>query len=193
MFTRHCLLGLPLLAASCAAEVLPETPVSVAAEPLSPSCERQIPAQLAVPEGNRLAFQFHAEGVQIYTCQASAGSFAWVFTAPEADLFDRRGRQVGTHYAGPTWEANDDSTIVGSKVAEAAVDASAIPWLLLKAKSNTGDGLMSNVSYVQRLSTVGGLVPATRPCAAANSGEVARIAYSASYAFYTPKPAHKPH
>jgi hypothetical protein len=192
MLSRHCLLGLPLLAASCAAEVLPDTPIGVAAEPLSPSCEKQLPPQLAVPEGNRLAFQFHAEGAQIYTCQTSADSFAWVFTAPDAELFDRHGHQVGTHYAGPTWEANDDSTIVGSKVAEASVDASAIPWLLLKAKSNTGDGLMSNVSYVQRLSTVGGLAP-TRACAAANSGEVARVPYSATYAFYTPKPAHKPH
>ena len=186
-FVRQCSLVLPLLAAGCAAELVPDdTPVALAAESLKPSCERDIPAQIAVPEGNKLAFQFHAEGVQIYTCQNAA----WTFNGPEADLFDKHGRHKGTHYAGPTWEAEDDSTVVAGKIAEAPGETGSIPWLLLQAKSNTGSGLMSNVSYIQRLSTVGGVAPAT-PCTAANSGEVARVPYTASYAFYTPKHKHK--
>ncbi|CAN5925593.1 hypothetical protein BH11MYX4_BH11MYX4_06510 [soil metagenome] len=34
---------------------------------------------------------------------------------PEATLFGHHGRVAGKHYAGPTWEANDGSTVVGAK------------------------------------------------------------------------------
>lgn len=137
-----------------------------------------IPDVIAVPAGQRLAFTLHAEGVQIYDCKAAA----WVFRAPEADLFVGR-HVVGSHYAGPTWEAFDGSTVVGSKLAAATVDSTAIPWLLLQAASNTGRGLMSSVTYVQRLSTVGGIAPST-VCDASNEGATEEVDYTATYAFY---------
>lgn len=31
--------------------------------------------------------------------------FAWQFKEPEADLFDVAGGKIGTHCAGPSWEA----------------------------------------------------------------------------------------
>src|SRR5262245_2394875 len=62
-----------------------------------------VPAEIAVPHGNRLAFRRSATGVQIYACAAGANGPAWVFQAPEANLYDRHGRLVGTHFAGPTW------------------------------------------------------------------------------------------
>lgn len=140
----------------------------------------EIPAALAVPAGNRLAFSLSAQGVQIYDCKAAAdGSLGWVLRAPDADLF-AHGCQVGTHYAGPTWEAFDGSTVVGARVAGATVDATAIPWLLLSAASNTGRGLMSGVTFIQRLSTVGGLAPS----GICEAGAEARVDYTATYAFY---------
>jgi hypothetical protein len=143
----------------------------------------EIPAALAVPAGNRLAFTLYAEGVQIYDCKAAAdGSLSWVFRAPEADLFAHH-HQVGTHYAGPTWEAFDGSKVVGARVAGATVDTTAIPWLLLSAASNTGRGLMSDVTFIQRLSTVAGLAP-TAGCDASSAGAEARVDYTATYAFY---------
>jgi Protein of unknown function (DUF3455) len=142
-----------------------------------------IPEGLAVPAGQRLAFTLHAEGVQIYDCKAGAdGALAWVFRAPEADLFVGR-HVVGNHYAGPTWEALDGSTVVGARVAGATVDSSAIPWLLLKASANTGRGLMSSVTYIQRLSTVAGLAPSTG-CDASTAGAASEVSYTATYAFY---------
>jgi hypothetical protein len=125
------------------------------------SCLPEIPEALAVPDGNKLVFVLQAEGVQIYDCKAVAdGSAAWVFRAPEADLFDQRGRRAGSHYAGPTWEALDGSTVVAARVAGASVDAGAIPWLLLQAASHVGKGRMSKVTFIQRISTGGGLAPA---------------------------------
>jgi hypothetical protein len=140
---------------------------------------------LAVPAGNRLAFSFDAIGVQIYACQQTTSGPAWVFQAPEATLYDRCGHVAGKHFAGPTWQANDGSTVVGAKLAAFTVDPTAIPWLLLQAASHTGDGRMSEVSDVQRLDTVGGIAPATG-CDVDHVGDTARVDYTATYFFYEP-------
>lgn len=139
---------------------------------------------LAPPAGSELEFGFHAVGVQIYTCTAAAAGPAWVFSAPEADLFDRRGAVVVKHYAGPTWEAlADGSKVVGARVAGATADPSAIPWLLLKAASHAGHGRMEQVAFIQRLNTTGGLAPAAG-CDAGAVGAVARVPYTADYCFF---------
>jgi Protein of unknown function (DUF3455) len=138
-----------------------------------------VPAALAVPEGNKLAFHFDAIGVQIYGCTGSA----WVFQAPEADLYDRHGHLVGKHYVGPTWEAKDGSKVVGAKLAGFTADPHSIPWLLLGAISHEGDGRMSVVTFIQRLDTAGGLAPASG-CDADHVGAIARVPYTATYFFY---------
>jgi hypothetical protein len=139
---------------------------------------------LAVPAGNELAFVLDGVGVQIYACQATTtGAPAWVFQAPQATLFEACGRVAGKHFAGPTWEANDGSTVVGAKIAAFTVDPANIPWLLLQAASNTGDGRMSDVTFVQRLQTAGGIAPATG-CDADHIGDVANVDYTAKYYFY---------
>jgi hypothetical protein len=181
---------LSALAAGCAAEVESD-PVAVDSEMLLAGCAPSVPDTLAVPQGQRLAFSAHAEGVQIYTCQAPAtGAPAWVFSAPEADLFNRGGRLVAIHYAGPTWEGLDGSTVIGTKLAAYTADPTAIPWLLLQAASHTGHGRFSNVTYIQRLDTTGGLAP-TSGCDADHLGASARIDYTATYYFYeASRPAH---
>lgn len=149
-----------------------------------------VPAVLAVPEGNRLAFVLAAIGQQIYGCQATATGYGWVLIAPHADLLKRNGRIAGSHYAGPTWEALDGSTVVGARVAGFAADPTAIPWLLLSAASHTGHGKMSKVSFIQRLDTAGGLAP-TKGCDAGHEGGQSAIDYTATYYFYAPKPSSK--
>lgn len=150
-----------------------------------------IPESLKVPPAQVLSLEARADGVQIYACSASNADptrFEWVFQAPEADLFDSNGKKIGKHYAGPTWESNDGSKVVGEVVArDAGPDAGAIPWLLLSAKSTSGKGVFSQILSVQRLSTVGGKAPAER-CDKAQSGKEARIAYKARYTFFTAKP-----
>ena len=139
-----------------------------------------VPANLQAPSGEKLALETAATGVQIYECRAGK----WEFRAPEADLFDRKGNKIGTHYAGPTWESNDGSKVVAGVAARSdAPDAKAIPWLLLTAKSNAGYGAFGHTKSIQRVSTVGGTTP-TEPCSTANAGKVARIAYKATYYFY---------
>jgi hypothetical protein len=150
-----------------------------------------VPENLRTPATEVLSLETAATGVQIYECNArkdDPARFEWIFKAPEADLFDRAGNKIGKHYAGPTWESNDGSKVVGEvKAKDNGPDPDAIPWLLLSAKSTSGTGVFSQVKSIQRLHTVGGKAP-TEACSQAQAGKVARVGYKATYNFYVPKP-----
>ena len=135
------------------------------------------------PQGSAPLLEVVADGVQIYTCEAKGGVFQWTFTAPEANLFDKQGRHVGTHFAGPTWKIEDGSEVVGEVVAKSdAPEPGAIQWLLLRAKSHQGSGALSTVAYIRRTETKGGLAPSTG-CDASHKSQQARMRYSATYQF----------
>ena len=152
---------------------------------LQPPTPPEVPAVLRPPAGEAVFLEALATGVQIYECAPkSDAGYQWVFKAPEAALADRSGRSLGKHYAGPTWESDDGSTVVGEvKTRDPGPDRSAIPWLLLSARSKSGSGTFSVATSVQRVSTVGGIAPA-EPCTAANVKQVARVPYTASYYLY---------
>jgi len=149
-----------------------------------------VPALLKAPPSQELSSRLHASGVQIYDCKPSKEDptrYEWVFNAPEADLLDSGGKRIGRHYAGPTWEANDGSKVVGAVVArDNGPDPAAIPWLLLRATSTAGLGIFSQTQSVQRLHTVGGKAPADG-CDQTQSGKQVRVPYRADYLFYSPK------
>jgi hypothetical protein len=178
----------------CVSVVLPFTGLSsaVAAQPESapqtaPALPSDVPPALQAPHHQQLVLKALGVGVQIYTCGPSKDDpqqFAWGLTGPEAVLFDAGGRRLGKHYAGPTWEASDGSTIAG--VVKAHADSpvnSAIPWLLLTTKSKDSTGTFAKVRSVQRLHTVAGIAPAMR-CDAGVAGRTARVPYTADYYFY---------
>ena|SRR5438128_4448342 len=160
-----------LMLAACASTLQPQTAV--------------LPENLRVPAGQPLLLRAAARGAQIYTCKAKAAeptAFEWVLKAPDAELFDQRGAKIGRHYAGPTWESNDGSRVVGEVMQRSPVQG-AVPWLLLRAKSNEGAGAFATARYIQRLDTIGGLAPSAG-CDGAHAGAEARVDYSASYEFY---------
>jgi hypothetical protein len=156
------------------------------------SCKREsippptVPENLKAPEGHVL-LKALGKGVQIYACKTTANDpvkFAWTFKAPEAELKNNEGENIGKHYVGPTWEATDGSKVVGALQQQAASpDPNAIPWLLLKAKSNEGTGTFSKVTYIQRVDTAGGKAPSDG-CDQTHANAEARIDYTAYYYFY---------
>ncbi|WP_374351008.1 DUF3455 domain-containing protein [Chitinimonas sp.] len=149
-----------------------------------------VPDALKLPADQVLTLQLNATGFQIYDCKpskADASKFEWTFRAPEADLFDAAGAKVGTHFAGPTWKSTDDSTVVGEVLAkDPGPDANSIPWLLLKAKSNSGNGVFGKVSSIHRLQTMAGKAPVDG-CSADKAGAESRVPYKAVYNFYSAK------
>jgi Protein of unknown function (DUF3455) len=151
-----------------------------------------IPGPVAVAPTAKLALKLHAVGAQIYTCTAvtdaaagGAKTYQWKLKAPDATLYDASGTTVGSHGAGPKWQYKDGSVVVGAKVAEAkAPGQEDIPWLLLRAASHQGDGVMASVTFAQRVNTSKGKAPASG-CDASAEGHETRADYSADYLFYT--------
>jgi Protein of unknown function (DUF3455) len=70
----------------------------------------EVPDAIATP-GEIPVTSVHAVGAQVYECQYnSAGKLVWQFREPIATLLIA-GKTVGRHYAGPTWEMSDGSTV----------------------------------------------------------------------------------
>jgi hypothetical protein len=137
-----------------------------------------VSADIAVGDGFKVHFHGSAVGVQIYTWDGSS----WGAAVPEATLFDSDGNIVAIHFAGPTWESNSGSRVVGMVVPpRVTVDTNAIPWLKLQAASTSGSGVLADTKYIQRVNTAGGLAPSTP---GAFIGQVARTPYTADYYFY---------
>ena len=154
-----------------------------------PALAKEVPSDLTPPASAVLLFELGARGVQIYTCAAKPedpAAFVWTFKAPQAELFNDRGEVVGSHFAGPTWQGQDGSAVVGAVVKRAdAPSKQAILWLLLEAKSHAGGGAFSTITHIQRLDTEGGVAP-SKGCDATHAGEDVRVPYEATYAFYYP-------
>jgi hypothetical protein len=146
--------------------------------------EALIPVQIKVPTGYSPVLTVHARGDQIYQCALNKGEFAWETKAPDAKLFDEQGNIVGNHTAGPLWEYKEGSRVVGRVVNKIDMaPGKAISWLLVEVVSHKGDGLFSNVSFINRINTYGGLPPASG-CNANHLGGEKRIGYTADYVFY---------
>jgi hypothetical protein len=149
------------------------------------------PAAIQVPARHVPFLLGHATGTQNYTCQPSSTNstgYAWIFVAPSATLVNDKGKEITTHFAGPTWQAKDGSTVVGARIEGVTVSTDAIPWLLLRATSTTlgpeGDRL-TTTTYIQRVNTTGGLAP-EGGCDATATGTAASVLYTSDYYFYKP-------
>jgi uncharacterized protein DUF3455 len=149
-----------------------------------------VPEKLRTSASESLLLEAQAVGVQIYECKSAKDEptrFEWTFRAPEADLYDKSGNKIGKHYAGPTWESNDGSKVIGQVKAQASSpDTNAIAWLLLGAKETSGTGALARTTSVQRLDTSGGKAP-NGGCDRTQAGTVQRVGYKAKYYFYATK------
>jgi hypothetical protein len=145
----------------------------------------QVPARLVPPAGNVEVMRAYARGVQMYVSVENPnlpGTYVWKFVAPVAILANNGGRDFGTHYAGPTWQAdNTGSSVKGTRVDGLRVDPTAIDWLLLSGRDHAGKGMFSKISYIQRIDTAGGLAPSYAPTSA---GIEVSIPYTATYVFF---------
>ena len=146
--------------------------------------DASIPEQIKPPAGSSPILTAHAKGDQIYQCTLSSSVYSWQLQAPDAKLFDAQGKVVGSHYVGPVWEYKEGSRVVGrvlNKI-DVAPDSS-ISWLLVEVIAHKGDGLFSEVRFINRINTHGGLSPVSG-CDSNHLGTEKRVAYTADYIFY---------
>jgi Protein of unknown function (DUF3455) len=148
-----------------------------------------LPKSISIPEGYREVASFEAKGDQIYKAvKGKADKLEWILEAPKAILYDK-GKKVGTHTAGPTWEAMDGSKLVRDKSVEVKSAPSSdpkadVPWLLLGVKSDGKKGILNHVAYVHRLNTRGGVAPKAAP---KGVEDTVSVPYTATYVFYAKK------
>ena len=149
--------------------------------------QAMLPDAVKVPTGHRVALETVGVGDITYECRVKANmadAHEWVFVGPQADLKSRSGAKLGTYYGPPaTWASADGSKITGTQVAVAPAGTGNIPAQLVKANPAMGTGAMTNVTYVQRVATQGGVAPAS----ACDKGAIGRkevVKYQADYIFW---------
>ncbi len=138
----------------------------------------ELPEAIAA-KGETVVLQVHAEGAQIYECKAQdGGQLSWQFREPIASLF-HVGRTVGRHYAGPTWEIGY-SVVVGKVSGRSpGTTGKDIPWLKLGVSQPVDEGRLIDVTTVQRINTVGGVLEG----GCEKSGDLHSEPYAADYVF----------
>ncbi len=149
--------------------------------------QTSMPDAVKVPAGHRVVMETVGAGDITYECKVKkdmADQFEWVFVGPDAALKDGSGKTVGKYYGPPaTWENMDGSKITGTQVAIAPVGAGNIPLQLVKVNPAMGMGAMQGVTYIQRVNTLGGVVPSA-PCAVSSVGQKQNVKYQADYIFW---------
>jgi hypothetical protein len=146
---------------------------------MTAAAQAPLPEAVAAP-GETTVLTLHAEGAQVYECKAASdGKPTWAFREPIATLL-LEGKTVGRHYTGPNWEHIDSSAVVGKAVGNApGATPNDIPWLKLTVTSGRGTGILSGVTTVQRINTVGGKLEG----ACDKPGTYRNVPYSADYVF----------
>jgi hypothetical protein len=145
-----------------------------------------VPDALKPPAGNTLTSVFKASGVQIYGCTAGA----WTLIEPAASLngitLNPVRRVTALHFRGPSWESDQDGTLIEGMTPVSAPSATpnSIPQLRVTAKTTRGTGVFGDVTFVQRLATVGGVAPA----GTCTDGATHATPYRAIYRFFKKTP-----
>jgi hypothetical protein len=168
--------------------------IVLVAAALAASLGAQQPNQsIESPPGSTLVLQAKGSGVQIYSCANVHDTFNWTLKGPDAKLYDAAGKEIGTHFAGPTWKLADGSAdgsaggslVQGELVAsQPSPEADSVPWLLLRAKPGTGTGQFAAVRFIRRTETHGGTAPASGCGGPGDVDKSIRVPYSATYSFY---------
>ena len=184
-------------------------PVTLAVSALALAADRivppAVPTDIEVPAGAKPVLVGHAIGTQNFICApaATASGLDWLFIGPQATLFGSDGQQIATHFQSKnpqegdaihaTWQHSRDSSVVWAKKYSGSTDANyvapdAIEWLRLDVTGNligTAGGVkLSNVAYIQRVNTVGGLKPPSAACTASAINTRRLVPYEADYYFY---------
>ena len=138
----------------------------------------EVPPEIAVDSStNKVQMHGFGVGFQVYTWDGST----WTGPVPDATLFDSEGNVVADHFAGPSWQSPSGSLVVGTVTGRVTVDRTAIQWVRLVPVSTEGPGVFADVTFIQRINTVGGRAPETNGTVI---GQIAKVPYTADYFFY---------
>lgn len=180
-----------ILSASGAAAATPDA-TAAGAQSAGVTPNGTLDPRIQVGSGFKIVASLRGVGKQIYDCKAD-GKFA--LREPAAGLFTSRGIPAAIHGRGPFWTNFDGSRVDGLPLDPTSASvpspdpappapAKNIPWLKLAATPTPNTtGVFSNVKFIQRIDTRGGVAPAT--CTAPNT--TLAVDYVANYVFWAPQ------
>ena len=138
----------------------------------------------ARPAGNRVAMETLGVGRSRTGARARQHGhrIRVVFVGPVRASGPQRRADRPLLRAAATWENADGSKLTATQIAVSPAAAGSIPLQLVKANPAMGTGAMTGVTYIQRVSTQGGVAPAMA-CGASNVGARQVVQYQADYIF----------
>lgn len=158
--------------------------------PLQPyNTQQDLPEAVRVPPGHQAVLEATSNGRLIYECQAvkrerAPYEYAWLLRNTGVELTDTYGSRI-THKlnARATWEHRDGSSAIAREFVEVPNGSHSLPLQRYKAERSDTPGVLHDISYVQRLRTVGGWI-STTPCSSAQLGMRMTVPYEADYIFW---------
>jgi hypothetical protein len=151
--------------------------------------QQDVPDALRVPAGHQAVLQAHSNGTLVYECQAvrrSPYEYEWLARNPDIGLTDSRGDSI-KHKPGAraSWAHQDGSAAQSREFIEVTNGSHNLPLQTYKVEPAAAPGALHNISYVQRLRTVGGWVSLV-PCTSVQLGMRVTVPYKADYVFWRP-------
>jgi hypothetical protein len=133
---------------------------------------------------NHVVATLRGVGKQVYDCSTGG---AWTFREPVAGLFTTNGIPAAIHGKGPFWADFDGSHVDGTGAVSPPASppytdlTKNVPWLrLVGTPALNTTGVFSNVAFIQRIDTRGGVAP-TGTCTGTSTKAVD---YTANYVFW---------
>ena len=185
---RRLVAGLAAIVAATATILTASGAAAATPDVASAGAQAKVPVEIRVDETQfKVVASFVGIGKQVYDCNAAGTAFT--FREPVAGLLSR-GVQAAIHGKGPFWASFDGSHVNGAVVKAVPPPAPSDPnknvaWVLLSGTQPTLNttGVFSNVKFIQRLDTRGGVAP-TGTCVAPKT---VAVDYTANYVFWAPK------
>lgn len=159
--------------------------------PLQPyNNQKDLPEAVRVPDGYQPVLEATSNGRLVYECQAvkrAPYEYEWLMRNASVDLTDTYGATI-MHKPGAraSWVHRDGSSVTAREFSEVSNGSNNLPLQRYIAQSSGVPGVLHNVTYVQRLRTVGGWISST-PCSSAQLGMRMTVPYEADYIFWRAK------
>jgi len=145
-----------------------------------------LPADIRVPAGYQAVLEARGSGQLQYECQAvnrSPFEYAWLPRDRSIELRDSANSSIVLSRSARRWVHRDGSELSVREFVEVTNGEHSLPLQRAKVEPSNLNGALHNISYIQRIRTVGG-VPSVRNCSAAELGMRVAVPYEADYVFW---------
>lgn len=147
-----------------------------------------LPADIRVPTGHQAVLEAKGSGELHYECQAirrAPFQYAWLPSDRSIELKDSANSSIVLSRNARSWVHRDGSALAVREFVEVPNGVHSLPLQLVQVEPSDLNGVLHNISYIQRIRTVGG-VPSLRNCGAAELGMRVSVPYEADYVFWRP-------